>query len=167
MSAGQSQYRLDCSGKKYTVSDVSINILQVELNEETGQTILSGMGELHLDIIKSRLEKEYKLDVELGPLQIAYREAILTDAGKQIVTQFELLHFFLLLLFISVIIFIIIIQKKLLSILCQFTCVMENMSADILWKRFAFPLESILSLSKYSDSFQTHQLDVDYDSDHL
>ncbi|CAG5121381.1 unnamed protein product [Candidula unifasciata] len=53
--------------------------LKVEVNEETGQTVLSGMGELHLDIIKSRLEKEYKLEVELGPLQIAYRETILDD----------------------------------------------------------------------------------------
>ncbi|KAH9490780.1 G elongation factor, mitochondrial 2 [Bulinus truncatus] len=53
--------------------------LKVEVNVETGQTVLSGMGELHLDIIKSRLEKEYGLDVDLGPLQIAYRETILDD----------------------------------------------------------------------------------------
>uniref|UniRef100_A0A2C9KB26 Tr-type G domain-containing protein n=1 Tax=Biomphalaria glabrata TaxID=6526 RepID=A0A2C9KB26_BIOGL len=53
--------------------------LKVEVNLETGQTILSGMGELHLDIIKSRLEKEYGLEVDLGPLQIAYRETILND----------------------------------------------------------------------------------------
>lgn len=40
------------------------------------------MGELHLDIIRSRLEKEYKLEVDLGPLQIAYRETIEDSAGE-------------------------------------------------------------------------------------
>ncbi|XP_005107027.1 ribosome-releasing factor 2, mitochondrial [Aplysia californica] len=54
--------------------------LRVEINSETGQTVLSGMGELHLDIIKSRLQKEYGLDVDLGPLQIAYRETVIEDA---------------------------------------------------------------------------------------
>ncbi|XP_057659734.1 ribosome-releasing factor 2, mitochondrial [Diorhabda carinulata] len=48
--------------------------LRVSFNEETGQTVLGGMGELHLDIIKDRLLKEYKLEVDLGPLQIAYKE---------------------------------------------------------------------------------------------
>lgn len=55
----------------------------MEHNIETGQTVLSGMGELHLDVIKSRLEKEYGLDVDLGPLQIAYKETIVNDAGMQ------------------------------------------------------------------------------------
>lgn len=41
---------------------------------ETAQTVLAGMGELHLEIIKDRILKEYKIDAELGPLQIAYRE---------------------------------------------------------------------------------------------
>ena len=54
---------------------------QVEVNPDTGQTVLSGMGELHLDIIRSRLQKEYKLDVDLGPLEIAYRETIEESAG--------------------------------------------------------------------------------------
>lgn len=40
------------------------------------QTVLAGMGELHLEIIKSRLQSEYKIDADLGPLQIAYRETI-------------------------------------------------------------------------------------------
>ncbi|XP_071496611.1 ribosome-releasing factor 2, mitochondrial-like [Diadema antillarum] len=48
--------------------------LQVKMDEDTGQLILSGMGELHLDIIQDRIRKEYKIDVELGPLQISYRE---------------------------------------------------------------------------------------------
>lgn len=46
------------------------------MNAETGQTILSGMGELHLDIIHSRIQQEYGIDADLGPLQIAYRETI-------------------------------------------------------------------------------------------
>ncbi|VDI63277.1 elongation factor G [Mytilus galloprovincialis] len=48
--------------------------LTVQVDEETGQTILGGMGELHLDIIRQRLLTEYKLDVYMGPLQVAYRE---------------------------------------------------------------------------------------------
>ncbi|OWF48725.1 ribosome-releasing factor 2, mitochondrial-like [Mizuhopecten yessoensis] len=58
--------------------------LQVEYKEETTQTILSGMGELHLEVIKNRIIKEFKVDVDLGPLQVAYREAI---SGKDIVQK--------------------------------------------------------------------------------
>ncbi|XP_076443062.1 ribosome-releasing factor 2, mitochondrial-like [Babylonia areolata] len=50
--------------------------LKVEVNGDTGQTVLSGMGELHLDIVHSRIQKEYGIEADLGPLQIAYREAI-------------------------------------------------------------------------------------------
>jgi len=45
-------------------------------NEETGQTIISGMGELHLDIIKTKLVRDLKIGVEVGKPQVAYREAI-------------------------------------------------------------------------------------------
>ncbi|XP_041351728.1 ribosome-releasing factor 2, mitochondrial-like [Gigantopelta aegis] len=48
--------------------------LKVDVDKDSGQTILSGMGELHLDIIRSRIANEYNVDVDLGPLQIAYRE---------------------------------------------------------------------------------------------
>nr|XP_045609336.1 ribosome-releasing factor 2, mitochondrial-like [Procambarus clarkii] len=48
--------------------------LHVTLDQDTGQTVLSGMGELHLDIIRDRIHKEYKVEAELGPLQVAYRE---------------------------------------------------------------------------------------------
>ena len=44
--------------------------------DESGQVILSGMGELHLDIVKDRILKEYDVQAYLGPLQIAYRESI-------------------------------------------------------------------------------------------
>ena len=47
--------------------------LQVDVDKDSGQTILSGMGELHLDIVRSRIANEYSVDVDLGPLQIAYK----------------------------------------------------------------------------------------------
>lgn len=49
---------------------------RVSFDETTAQTVLAGMGELHLEIIKSRILSEYKIDADLGPLQIAYKEAI-------------------------------------------------------------------------------------------
>jgi elongation factor G len=49
-------------------------------NEETGQTIISGMGELHLEIIKDRLFREFKVDANAGKPQIAYRETMLNSA---------------------------------------------------------------------------------------
>ncbi|GAB4241712.1 MAG: elongation factor G [Ekhidna sp.] len=50
--------------------------LQVETNHETGQTILKGMGELHLDIIIDRLRREFKVEINQGAPQVAYKEAI-------------------------------------------------------------------------------------------
>ena len=49
-------------------------------NEETGQTIISGMGELHLEIIRDRLFREFKVDANAGKPQIAYRETMLKSA---------------------------------------------------------------------------------------
>ena len=50
--------------------------LQVETNEETGQTVLKGMGELHLEIIIDRLKREFKIEINQGAPQVAYKEAI-------------------------------------------------------------------------------------------
>jgi len=50
--------------------------LQVETNEETGQTILKGVGELHLDIIIDRMKREFKVETTIGAPQVAYRETI-------------------------------------------------------------------------------------------
>ena len=49
---------------------------RVETDEESGQTIISGMGELHLDIIVDRMMREFKVDCNVGKPQVAYRETI-------------------------------------------------------------------------------------------
>lgn len=55
---------------------------RVETDEESGQTIISGMGELHLEILVDRMLREFKVDAEVGQPQVAYRETI-----RQTVTQ--------------------------------------------------------------------------------
>ncbi|MCF2490081.1 elongation factor G [Dyadobacter sp. CY347] len=50
--------------------------LQVESNEETGQTIIKGMGELHLEIIIDRMRREFKVEVNQGAPQVAYKEIL-------------------------------------------------------------------------------------------
>ena len=49
---------------------------QVSSDEESGQTIIAGMGELHLDIIIDRMKREFKVDANIGKPQVAYRETI-------------------------------------------------------------------------------------------
>ena len=49
---------------------------RISTNEETGQTIIAGMGELHLDIIVDRMRREFKVDVNVGRPQVAYKETI-------------------------------------------------------------------------------------------
>jgi len=53
---------------------------RISSNEDTGQTIIAGMGELHLEIIKDRLIREFKVDANVGRPQVAYREAITKPA---------------------------------------------------------------------------------------
>jgi len=55
----------------------------VKTDEETGQTIISGMGELHLEIIIDRIRREFKVEANTGAPQIAYRETITTAAGGE------------------------------------------------------------------------------------
>lgn len=50
----------------------------VKVDSETGQTVISGMGELHLDIITDRLRREFKIEVNKGNPQVAYKEALTT-----------------------------------------------------------------------------------------
>jgi elongation factor G len=55
---------------------------QVRTNEETGQTEISGMGELHLEILVDRMLREYKVDANVGRPQVSYRETIRGEAKK-------------------------------------------------------------------------------------
>jgi len=55
---------------------------QVELDEETSQTIIKGMGELHLDILVDRMRREFKVDASVGKPQVAYRETIRRTVDK-------------------------------------------------------------------------------------
>ncbi len=56
---------------------------KVHSNVETGQTLISGMGELHLDIIRDRLFREFKVEADAGKPQIAYRETVLQAADGE------------------------------------------------------------------------------------
>ncbi|MEE1940509.1 elongation factor G [Streptomyces sp. TRM 70361] len=49
---------------------------QVKTNEETGQTIIAGMGELHLDVLVDRMKREFKVEANVGKPQVAYRETL-------------------------------------------------------------------------------------------
>ncbi len=62
---------------------------QVRSDEETSQTVISGMGELHLDIIIDRLKREFKVEANTGQPQVAYRETILKkgEANTKFVRQ--------------------------------------------------------------------------------
>ncbi|XP_029635282.1 ribosome-releasing factor 2, mitochondrial isoform X1 [Octopus sinensis] len=62
-------YALECLQKEDPT-------LSVRINPDTGETVLCGMGELHLDIIRNRIKEEYNLEVHLGSLQVAYKETI-------------------------------------------------------------------------------------------
>lgn len=57
--------------------------LRVKTDQDTGQTILAGMGELHLEIIVDRMKREFKVEATSGKPQIAYRETITIQAGGE------------------------------------------------------------------------------------
>jgi elongation factor G len=58
---------------------------RIHTDEESGQTIISGMGELHLDIICDRLKREFKVESNVGKPEVAYREAI----GKSVLCEYK------------------------------------------------------------------------------
>ena len=53
---------------------------RIETDLESGQTIMKGMGELHLDILVDRLKREFKVEANIGAPQVAYRETISVEA---------------------------------------------------------------------------------------
>ena len=57
--------------------------LRVKTDQDTGQTILAGMGELHLDIIRDRMKREFKVEATAGKPQIAYRETVKTASDGE------------------------------------------------------------------------------------
>ncbi len=74
------QERLGISLMKLAVEDPSF---RVRTDEETGQTIIAGMGELHLEIIVDRLLREFKVEANVGKPQVAYRETISKEAEAE------------------------------------------------------------------------------------
>jgi len=78
------QEKLDQVLDKFMIEDPT---LKVRKDEETGQTILSGMGELHLEIIISRMVKEFNTNVNVGKPQVVYREIVTAPAKGQAVFE--------------------------------------------------------------------------------
>jgi elongation factor G len=74
------QEKLSQSLGKLTQEDPSF---RVSTNEETGQTIIAGMGELHLEIIVDRLLREFKVGANVGKPQVAFRETIRTSSKAE------------------------------------------------------------------------------------
>jgi elongation factor G len=74
------QERLGLSLQKLTTEDPSF---RVRTDEETGQTIISGMGELHLEIIVDRLLREFNVGANVGKPQVAYKETIRKSVEQQ------------------------------------------------------------------------------------
>jgi elongation factor G len=81
------QEKLDNVLEKFTIEDPT---LKVSKDEETGQTILSGMGELHLEIIISRMRKEFNTQVNVGNPQVVYREVVTAPATGEAVFDREI-----------------------------------------------------------------------------
>jgi elongation factor G len=74
------QEKLGMALAKLAVEDPSFS---VKTDPETGQTIISGMGELHLEIIVDRLVREFKIEASVGRPQVAYRETIAREADAE------------------------------------------------------------------------------------
>jgi elongation factor G len=74
------QEKLGISLNKLTLEDPSF---RVKYDEETGETIISGMGELHLEIIVDRLRREFSVDANVGKPQVAYKETITSQCDAE------------------------------------------------------------------------------------
>ena len=55
----------------------------IKADEDSGQTLVSGLGELHLEILRDRIELEYNIRGELGPMRVAYRESSGSTAEEE------------------------------------------------------------------------------------
>ncbi len=75
------QKQLELALRNLSKEDPSLG---VSSDKDTGQTVLSGMGELHLEVVLDRIRGEYKVDAELGPFLIAYREAPVEAARRKV-----------------------------------------------------------------------------------
>ncbi|MEE8541065.1 MAG: elongation factor G [Desulfobacterales bacterium] len=81
------QEKLDLVFAKFVAEDPT---LRVRKDEDTGQMILSGMGELHLEVIISRMRREFKTSVNVGKPQVVYRESLNRQAGASAVFDKEI-----------------------------------------------------------------------------
>jgi elongation factor G len=79
-STQANQERLSVALNRLAVEDPSFT---VRVDEETGQTLISGMGELHLEIIVDRLIREFKIEASVGRPQVAYRESVTRIASAE------------------------------------------------------------------------------------
>ena len=59
--------------------------LKVTLDSETGQTVIAGMGELHLEVILERIRTDYRVDASFGPYQVAYKETTCNDCSNNFI----------------------------------------------------------------------------------
>jgi elongation factor G len=76
----QDQERMSIALQRLAEEDPTF---RVSTNEETGQTIISGMGELHLEILVDRMNREFKVEANIGAPQVAYRETVKKVAEAQ------------------------------------------------------------------------------------
>ncbi|HAZ16444.1 MAG TPA: elongation factor G, partial [Candidatus Jacksonbacteria bacterium] len=76
----QDQEKMGIALSKLTEEDPTF---RVHTDEETGQTIIAGMGELHLEIIIDRMKREFKVEANVGKPQVAYRETITKSAEAE------------------------------------------------------------------------------------
>ena len=81
------QEKMDIVLQKFMAEDPTLRMRQ---DEDTGQTILSGMGELHLEIITSRMQREFNTNVNVGQPQVVYRETITDPATASAIFDKEI-----------------------------------------------------------------------------
>ena len=81
------QEKLELSLEKMEEEDPTFH---VRVNEETGQTIISGMGELHLEILVDRLKREFNVEANVGTPQVVYRETITAPSESEVTIEREI-----------------------------------------------------------------------------